>query len=128
MAHFVVEYTDNLADPRIPELLGAVNRVLMAQGDVFPPGGIRSRAYRLTEYVVADGAADDAFVHARLTIGSGRSDAVRKQTGDQVFEAIKRHFARAFAERNLALSLELGEFGEAGTWKHNNIHARFKKS
>jgi 5-carboxymethyl-2-hydroxymuconate isomerase len=26
------------------------------------------------------------------------------------------------------LSLEVSEFSEAGTWKHNNLHARFRKS
>jgi 5-carboxymethyl-2-hydroxymuconate isomerase len=28
----------------------------------------------------------------------------------------------------LALSLELNEFSEAGTLKHNNLHPRFKKT
>jgi 5-carboxymethyl-2-hydroxymuconate isomerase len=30
--------------------------------------------------------------------------------------------------RYLALSLEIYEFDEAGTWKHNNVHARFRKA
>jgi 5-carboxymethyl-2-hydroxymuconate isomerase len=38
------------------------------------------------------------------------------------------HFADLYARRGLALSLEIVEFGEAGTWKQNNIHARYKKS
>jgi len=41
---------------------------------------------------------------------------------------LKEHFAALFARRGLALSMEIVEFSEAGTWKHNNIHARFKKS
>ena len=41
---------------------------------------------------------------------------------------MKAHFAEQFAQRGLALSLELNEFSEAGTLKHNNLHARFKKS
>ena len=74
MPHFVVEYTDNLgAEARIGELLTRVNQVLLDQGGVFPAGGIRSRAVRLTEYAVADEAEDYAFVHAVLRIGSGRS-------------------------------------------------------
>ncbi|XHO98053.1 5-carboxymethyl-2-hydroxymuconate isomerase, partial [Azospirillum sp. A26] len=35
-------------------------------------------------------------------------------------------FAALFASRFLALSLEIQEFSEAGTWKHNNIHGRYK--
>ena len=32
-----------------------------------------------------------------------------------------------FCEAPLALSMELYEFDEAGTYKHNNIHARYRK-
>jgi 5-carboxymethyl-2-hydroxymuconate isomerase len=40
---------------------------------------------------------------------------------------MKAHFADQFANQGLALSLELNEFSESGTLKHNNLHARFKK-
>lgn len=127
MPHFIVEYTSNIkAEAHIPELLAKSNAILMAQAGVFPVGGIRSRAIELTDYCIADGQADYAFVHCNLKIGSGRTDAQKKQVCDQLFNAIKTHFAALFAQRYLALSLELNEFSEAGTYKHNNIHARFK--
>ena len=127
MPHFVVEYTANLGDAaRIPELLSAVNQTLLSQNGVYPAGGIRSRAVRVTEYAIADEAADYAFVHAVLTIGAGRSAEVRQRTGDQIFEVIKAHFRELQARRYLALSFELTEFDEAGTWKANNLHDRFK--
>ncbi|HYH23165.1 MAG TPA: 5-carboxymethyl-2-hydroxymuconate Delta-isomerase [Azospirillum sp.] len=129
MPHVIVEYTDNIAaEARIADLLATINGVLIAQGGVFPTGGIRSRAIRLTDYRVADGAEDDAFVHVTLKIGSGRSEAVRKKVCDDLFAAIRDHFAELFARRYLALSMELIEFSEGGTHKHNNIHARFKKA
>ena len=40
---------------------------------------------------------------------------------------MKAHFAALFATRYLALSMELYEFDERGTYKHNNVHARLKK-
>lgn len=128
MAHFILEYTDNIrSEANIAELLKKINAVLMAQG-VFPVGGIRSRAIELHDYAVADCTADDAFVHATLKIGSGRSEEAKKKTCDDVFGAMKDHFAELFAKRYLALSLELYEFSEAGTYKHNNIHKRFQKA
>ena len=109
MPHVIVEYTDNLGDDaRIPQLLQTLNETLIAQNGVFPTGGIRSRAIRLTDYRVADGKEDDAC--------------------DALFDAIKAHFAEAFARRYLALSMELTEFDEGGSYKHNNIHARFRKA
>jgi 5-carboxymethyl-2-hydroxymuconate isomerase len=127
MAHFIVEYTHNIAaEADIPALLRKANETLIAQA-VYPIGGVRSRAIELTDWCMADGAADYAFVHGTLKIGAGRSREVRQRTGDALFEVMKTHFADLYARRYLALSLEIYEFDEAGTWKHNNVHARFRK-
>ncbi len=129
MPHITVEYTANLKrDADIPGLLAKINGVMIAQDGVFPVGGIRSRAVELTDYRVADGGADDAFVHVTVKIGAGREEAVKKKAFDALFETIKAHFADLYATRYLALSMEIDEFSEAGTYKHNNIHARFRKS
>jgi len=129
MPHCIIEYTDNLrAEGDIPGLLPKINQVLIAQGGVFPIGGVRSRAIELKDYCVADGADDYAFVHVMLKIGAGREESVKKKTCDALFEVVKQHFAALYAKRYLALSMELVEFNEAGTWKHNNIHAKFKKA
>jgi 5-carboxymethyl-2-hydroxymuconate isomerase len=127
MPHFIVEYTDNIkAEADIPGLLKKVNDVLISHKAIFPIGGIRSRAIELQNYRIADGAEDDAFVHATLKIGAGRSDAAKKAVGDDLFDTIKKHFSELYANRYLALSMEIVEFSEAGTYKHNNIHNRFK--
>jgi 5-carboxymethyl-2-hydroxymuconate isomerase len=127
MAHLIVEYTRNIAaNADIPGLLRRANEILIAQ-QVYPVGGIRSRAVELTDWRMADGAEDYAFVHGTLKIGAGRSREVRQRTGDALFEVMKAHFADLYARRYLALSLEIYEFDEAGTWKHNNVHARFRR-
>jgi 5-carboxymethyl-2-hydroxymuconate isomerase len=129
MPHLVFECTDNIYDEAaIPELLKKANGVLIGQGGVYPTGGIRARAIRLQDYCVADGTRDDAFVHATLKIGGGRSQEAQQKTGDDLFRMMTEHFAQLYAGRGLALSLEIAEFSEAGTWKQNNIHARYKKS
>lgn len=127
MPHFIVEYTSNLKpDGDIPALLRKANATLLAQDGVFPPGAIRSRAIELVDYCMADDEEDYAFVHATLKIGAGRTPEAKKKACDAMFATIKEHFAAQFASRYLALSMELYEFDEAGTYKHNNVHARFK--
>ncbi|SOE94311.1 5-carboxymethyl-2-hydroxymuconate isomerase [Burkholderia sp. D7] len=131
MPHLTLEYSANLADEeRIGELCNKLAGRLDAQRDgeqrVFPLGGIRVRALRCQHYCVADGRPDAAFLHANLKIGAGRSPEIRQATGDTLFALIKEHFADEFATRGLALSMEINEFSEAGTWKHNNLHARLK--
>ena len=131
MPHLIYEITDNLdtAEADIKGLLQKSNQVLIDQAGVFPTGGIRSRVIWLKDYCVADGAQpSDAFVHATLKIGAGRSDEARKKTGDELFALLSEHFAASFERRGLALSMEIAEFSEAGTWKKNNIHPRYKKN
>lgn len=128
MAHLIIEYTSNIrAEADLPALLKKANDIIIAQDGVFPIGGIRSRAIELTDYRMADGAADYAFVHATFKIGAGRTPAVKKRVCDELFEMMKAHFAALYAKRYLALSMELYEFDEGGTYKHNNVHTRFRK-
>jgi 5-carboxymethyl-2-hydroxymuconate isomerase len=132
MSHMTLEYSANLRDDgRFGELcrmLAQFMSQLRVDGaPVFPPGGVRVRAMAFEEYCIADGTAEEAgFVHAILKIGAGRSDAAKQATCNGLFDIMKSHFSEAFVKRGLALSLELNEFSEAGTLKHNNLHARFK--
>ncbi|WP_075617842.1 5-carboxymethyl-2-hydroxymuconate Delta-isomerase [Paenisporosarcina indica] len=129
MPHFIVEYTDNIKnEANLDKLFEEVHQVLMSKDTIFPVGGIRSRAIELHDYRIADGAEDDAFVHAVLKIGTGRPAEIKKETCDALFEVMKEHFSDLMSNRYLALSMELIEFSEVGTHKHNNIHARFKKT
>ncbi|SIT49220.1 5-carboxymethyl-2-hydroxymuconate delta-isomerase [Paraburkholderia piptadeniae] len=131
MPHLTLEYSANLAnDDSIGALCGKLAQSLDAQREndqrVYPIGGIRVRALRCEQYCIADGRQDAAFLHANLKIGAGRSEAVKKATGDALFDVIKQHFAEVFDKQGLALSLQISEFSESGTWKHNNLHARLK--
>jgi 5-carboxymethyl-2-hydroxymuconate isomerase len=130
MPHFIFEYTSNIKETaRIPELLEKANEILIAQSGVFPTGGIRSRAIELMDYAIADGTVDQAaFVHATLKIGFGRSEEEKRKVGNEIFEMMKSHFAPVFASRYFALSMELNEFSETGTWKQNNLHPLFKSA
>ncbi|MNH48777.1 5-carboxymethyl-2-hydroxymuconate Delta-isomerase [compost metagenome] len=127
MPHCIVEYTDNLAeDGDITGLLKTLADALCDSGGVFPKGGVRVRALRLSEYVVADGAADDAFVNVTIKIGAGRPTAFKTAFFGDLFSLVEAHFADLFARRGLALSLYVEEADEAGSFKKNNIHTRFR--
>ena len=126
MPHVIVEYTDNLTPHTdIQSLLNKMSQVLIERGDTYPVGGIRVRAHKVTEYRIADGKEEDAFVHAILKIGKGRSEETKQATCEELFEVMKEHFASIYEEKYLALSLELVEF-QHKTYKHNNIHSRFR--
>jgi 5-carboxymethyl-2-hydroxymuconate isomerase len=131
MPHLTVDYSGDLEEVGdFDTLCATLCRTLVefrADGQpVYPVGGVRVRAIAADHWCVGDGRADAAFVHARLIVGAGRGAATLEATGAALFEAMKAHFADLFARQGLALSLEVGEFSESGTWKHNNLHARMR--
>jgi 5-carboxymethyl-2-hydroxymuconate isomerase len=134
MSHMTLEYSANLRQAGgfgdLCRKLARFMTGLRVDGlPVFPPAGVRVRAIPCEEYCIADGSLDEAgFVHAVLKIGAGRSEAAKLATRTGLFDIMKAHFAPLDAGRALALSLELNEFSEAGTLKHNNLHARFEKT
>lgn len=126
MPHVIIEYTANVeADARIPELMRVLNDVLIGHADVFPVGGIRTRALRLDQYRMADGAEDDAFIHVTFRIKAGRQKAVTGPICAAMFAAMRAHLVDVFARRYLGLTLELVEFDAHGFYVENNVHARF---
>jgi 5-carboxymethyl-2-hydroxymuconate isomerase len=66
------------------------------------------------------------MMRARVAYVGASHDAVPATSA--ACEDLRLADAEQFATQGLALSLELNEFSEAGTLKHNNLHARFKKS
>lgn len=130
MPHLTYEYTDNLleevTEQDIQTLLEKSAQVIIDQKDLFPTGGIRVRAHRLSEYVMADASRDsDAFVHAHLKVGKGRTPEQLKKVCDALFDLMETHFSEVFNKRGFALSLEYSEFAN-GTWKSNNLHQYYR--
>jgi 5-carboxymethyl-2-hydroxymuconate isomerase len=128
MAHAIVEWTSNLeGDADIRGLLELIAAAMRDSGGVFPWGGIRVRAIKLDDYVIADGKADDAFINITVKMGAGRSAEFKRDFFNGLFEQVKTHFAGLYARRYLALSMYVEEADEAGSFKHNNLHTRFRK-
>jgi 5-carboxymethyl-2-hydroxymuconate isomerase len=129
MPHCTVEYTANLAEnAEIPKLLEKLAAKFRDSEGVFPTGGIRVRAIRLTEYVIADGKGDDAFVHITTKIGPGRDLEFKKRFFGSMFDLVKEHFQPVFATRSFALSMYVEQSDDNFSYKENNIHARLRSA
>ena len=124
MAHFIVEYTSNLAaETDIPALLRKANEALIAQS-VYPIGGVRSRAIELADWCMADGVEDYAFVHGTLKIGAGRSREVRQRTGDALFEVNGSTVLPQIWGRLLLCAGAIGVFAMLGLWLQRRCRPR----
>jgi 5-carboxymethyl-2-hydroxymuconate isomerase len=122
MPHLIVAYSSNL-EPAVDmaALLRVVHAAALATG-VFPIGGLRTRAERHEHYVIADGHADNGFIHVQARIGTGRTPEVRQTAAAQIFAAVTGATAGVFASRPLGITLEMVEIDPVGSLKHNNLH------
>jgi 5-carboxymethyl-2-hydroxymuconate isomerase len=131
MPHLVVLYTRNLdAETDMTKLCRSLADAMLSIRDesdkqVFPTGGVRVLAYPAAHSAVADGQRDYAFAYLNLRMGRGRSEEVRKRTGEHLLATARSHFAPLFASRYLGITLQIDEGPEIFDAKHSTIHPLF---
>src|SRR4051812_26605379 len=134
MPHCVILYTPNIerktdVSALCRKLADQMLTVLDEQGkQVFPTGGTRVLAYPAAHYAVADGQGDYAFIYMNLRMAAGRSDAVKKRSGDAVLERAKAHLAPLFERGLVGLTVQVDESpGQVYDAKHSTLHPHFNK-
>jgi 5-carboxymethyl-2-hydroxymuconate isomerase len=86
MPHLVIEITNNITLDQ-PKLLANANAALVASGEFKEPD-IKSRCIVLQSYRQGTEQRRDGFIHATLSVLSGRSDAAKKAVAESVRDAI----------------------------------------
>ena len=119
MPHLTLEYTDNL-QVDVQPLLARLHAEAVATGAINLKG-IKSRAIRHTEYRIADGNPDYAFVHVNLLIREGRSLEIQKEAAQRVMVVLKDTFGHRFDKGYLSLSVDIKEMREGIALTDHNI-------
>lgn len=87
MPHLWIEYSANVESSLdVGEFVRHMHQETAADG-VFPLAGLRTRAVPVTNYVIADGHPDNAFVHLTLRVLPGRDPGTQKASTDRIFAA-----------------------------------------
>ena len=127
MPHLTIEYTANLEPQlRLPQLIDALHNTA-ATIAAFPVAGLRTRAERRDHYRIADGHADNGFVHLTLRIAHGRSVEVRQAAGDLLFATLCQELQPLLEQRPLAISFEISEIDPVLNYKGGNIREYMAK-
>ncbi len=89
MPHFVVEYSENLAQKiNMPNMLQGVFDVAVAS-QLFVPEAIKVRAMSFTEYHLADQA--QGFIHIQCKILSGRTPEQQQSLSRELFDYLGQY-------------------------------------
>ncbi len=121
MPHLIVEYSTNLAGQLDADALMKLLADKAVETGVFPLGGVRVRCHPLSQFRVAEGHPDNAFVHLTLRIGHGRDVATRKRAGQAIFDALCDALGHVMEKRPLAISMEIVEIDPDTTWRQSNL-------
>jgi 5-carboxymethyl-2-hydroxymuconate isomerase len=124
MPHLTLEYTDNI-EVDIQPLLARLHEEVVATGAINLKG-IKSRAIKHTQYRVADGDPDYAFVHVGLLIREGRPIEVQKEATQRVMKVLKETFGHLFEKRKLSLTVDLKEMRDGIALTDHNIPDKTK--
>jgi 5-carboxymethyl-2-hydroxymuconate isomerase len=122
MPHLTLEYTDNI-DVNVQPLLARLHEEVVATGAINLKG-IKSRAIKHTQYRIADGDPNYAFVHVGLLIREGRPIEVQKDATRRVMKVLKETFRHLFETRQLSLTVDLKEMREGIALTEHNIPAK----
>lgn len=126
MPHLTLEYTDNL-DFDVQPLLARLHAELVATGAINLKG-LKSRAVRQSEYLIADGNPNYAFVHVNLLIREGRPVEVQQEIAQRVLTVLKETFGTRFENGYMSISVDIKEMRAGIALTFHNIPAVSKKN
>ena len=107
MPHITLEYSANLEEKVDLQALCNHLRAEAATIDALPMPGLRVRAIRCDHYSIADGDPKHGFIDISVRLRAGRSDAVKRDATERLFQAAKAFLEPALTTNSLALSLEM---------------------
>jgi len=119
MPNLTFEYTDNL-DFDVQPLLERLHSELVATGAI-NLRGIKSRVVRHSEYRIADGNPEYAFVSVNLLIREGRPVEVQKDITQRILAVLKETFGERFENGYLSLTVDIKEMREGVALTFHNI-------
>lgn len=124
MAHFILEYSNNLNqdDSTVQRLFDTLHKAAL-ETELFPLKGLRSRAYCCQQFRLADGNPHHGFAHLEVKLGAGRSMTERKSAAALFFRVFCEHFEDQSANRGIALSFEMKELEPVLKYNQNNLQA-----
>lgn len=121
MPHITLQYSANLEDRIDIAALCVALRDAAVDSGVFPPAGIRVRAFAATHVVIADGDPRHGFIDIGVRIGAGRDAETRSRAADEIFAAAQGFTADHMAAEPFMLSLDLREAAAETSRKDSSI-------
>lgn len=108
MPHIHLEYSDNLKDFQAQPVLLGLNQALFATGHVKAAADIKSRAICQRDYLIGLGESNQAYVHAKVSLLSGRDLQTKTEISNQLLSTLQQLLPKQ-ADLTVQLCVEILE-------------------
>lgn len=108
MPHIIIEHTKgcNLKKDELNRLLQDLN-IALGKVESFPIEAIKSRAFKVKNYIKADGKNSNEYLHINCTVMEGRSEAILKIALDTLVNTTKPYLEKE--EKSIPITCEIRE-------------------
>ena len=102
MPHIHLEYSDNIDTLEVKPILLALNQALLDGQFVQSGNDIKSRAIRQSDFVIGVDGDAQAYLHAKVSLLSGRDEATKCAISSQLLKTLQQNFT---APQDLTLQI-----------------------
>ena len=92
MPHIHLEYSDNIDTLDVKPMLLALNQALLDGQFVQSGNDIKSRAIRQSDFVIGVDGDAQAYLHAKVSLLSGRDEATKCAISSQLLKTLQQNF------------------------------------
>ncbi|WOE31342.1 MULTISPECIES: 5-carboxymethyl-2-hydroxymuconate Delta-isomerase [unclassified Acinetobacter] len=108
MPHIHVEYSDNIENLATQSLLLALNHCLV-EGQYAVAVDIKSRAIAQTDYCIGLAEKQQAYVHVKVSLLTGRSLEIRQEISQKVLQVLSDQLAVLSSPLTIQACVEIFE-------------------
>lgn len=112
MPHIHLEYSDNIENLETKPILLALNKALVEGAYVDSANDVKSRAICQHDYVIGFGDASQAYVHAKVSLLTGRSVELQQEISQLLLTTLEQHLPKQ-SQVSLQICVEILEMQKA---------------
>jgi len=112
MPHIHLEYSDNIENLETKPILLALNKALVEGAYVGSANEVKSRVICQHDYVIGFGDASQAYVHAKVSLLTGRSVELQQEISQLLLTTLEQHLPKQ-SQVSLQICVEILEMQKA---------------
>ena len=112
MPHIHLEYSDNIENLETKPLLLALNQALLDGAYVASANEVKGRAICQHNYVIGAGDASQAYVHAKVSLLTGRSVELQQEISQLLLTTLEQYLPKQ-SQLSLQICVEILEMQKA---------------